>query len=38
MREGAAAVPALVDVLEDDYEPLRRNAIYALGCHRKTRC
>ena len=32
MREGAAdAVPALVDVLEDDYEPLRRNAIYALG-------
>ncbi|MDE0465582.1 MAG: HEAT repeat domain-containing protein [Candidatus Poribacteria bacterium] len=32
MRESAAnAVPALVDVLEDDYEPLRRNAIYALG-------
>ncbi len=32
MREGAAdAVPALVDALEDDYEPMRRNAIYALG-------
>ena len=32
MREGAAdAVPALVDVLEDSYEPVRRNAIYALG-------
>ena len=32
MREGADdAVPALVDVLEDDYEPLRRNAIYTLG-------
>ena len=32
MRENAAdAVPALVEVLEDDYEPMRRNAIYALG-------
>ena len=32
MREGAAdAVPALVDVLEDNYEPMRRNAIYALS-------
>ena len=32
MRKGAAdAVPALVDALEDDYEPMRRNAIYALG-------
>ena len=32
MRESAAdAVPALVDALEDGYEPMRRNAIYALG-------
>ena len=32
MRESAAdTVPALVDALEDDYEPMRRNAIYALG-------
>ncbi len=32
MREDAAeAVPALIDVLEDSYEPVRRNAIYALG-------
>ena len=32
MQEGAAeAVPALMDALEDDYEPVRRNAIYALG-------
>ena len=32
MREGAAnAVPVLVDALEEDYEPLRRNTIYALG-------
>ena len=32
MRTGAAqAVPALVDALEDSYEPVRRNAIYALG-------
>ena len=32
MRESAAdAVPALVDALEDSYEPVRRNAIYALG-------
>ena len=32
MQESAAnAVPALVDALEDDYEPMRRNAIYALG-------
>ena len=32
MREGAVeAVPALVDALEDRYEPVRRNAIYALG-------
>ena len=27
----AQAVPALVDALEDSYEPVRRNAIYALG-------
>ena len=27
----AEAVPALVDALEDSYEPVRRNAIYALG-------
>ena len=32
MRESAAdAVPALVDALADSYEPMRRNAIYALG-------
>ena len=32
MREEAVeAVPALVDALEDRYEPVRRNAIYALG-------
>ncbi len=32
MREDAAeAVSALVDALEDCYEPVRRNAIYALG-------
>ena len=32
MREDAVeAVPALVDALEDSYEPVRRNAIYALG-------
>ena len=32
MRTDAAeAVPALVDALEDSYEPVRRNAIYALG-------
>ncbi|MXZ00554.1 hypothetical protein F4Y93_07875 [Candidatus Poribacteria bacterium] len=32
MREAAAgAVPALVNALEDSYEPVRRNAIYALG-------
>ena len=32
MRKGGAeAVPALVDALEDSYEPVRRNAIYALG-------
>ena len=32
MRESAAdALPVLVDALEDDYEPMRRNAIYALG-------
>ena len=31
-RENAAeAVPALIDALEDSYEPVRRNAIYALG-------
>ena len=30
-KDGAAAVPALVDALEDSYEPVRRNAIYALG-------
>lgn len=28
---GAAATSALVDALEDRYEPVRRNAIYALG-------
>ena len=32
MREDAAeAVPTLINALEDDYEPIRRNAIYALG-------
>ena len=32
MRQDAAeAVPALIDALEDSYEPVRRNAIYALG-------
>ena len=32
MRTDAAeAVPALVEALEDGYEPVRRNAIYALG-------
>ena len=32
MRTDAAeAVPALIDALEDSYEPVRRNAIYALG-------
>ena len=32
MRTDAAeAVPTLVDALQDDYEPVRRNAIYALG-------
>ena len=32
MRTDAAeAVPALIDALQDDYEPVRRNAIYALG-------
>ena len=32
MRTDAAeAVPALVNALEDSYEPVRRNAIYALG-------
>ena len=32
MRTDAAeAVPALVDALKDSYEPVRRNAIYALG-------
>ena len=32
MRTDAAeAVPALVDALEDTYEPVRRNAIYALS-------
>ena len=32
MRTDAAeAVPALVEALEDSYEPVRRNAIYALG-------
>ena len=32
MREEAVeAIPALVDALEDRYEPVRRNAIYALG-------
>lgn len=36
MRESAAdAVPVLVDALEDSYEPMRRNAIYALGAIRK---
>ena len=28
---GAEATSALVDALEDSYEPVRRNAIYALG-------
>ena len=27
----AQAVPALIDALDDSYEPVRRNAIYALG-------
>ena len=32
MRENAVeGVPALVNALEDSYEPVRRNAIYALG-------
>ena len=32
MREDAAeVVPALIDALGDSYEPVRRNAIYALG-------
>ena len=32
MRENAAeTVPALIDALEDSYEPVRRNAIYALS-------
>ena len=32
MQTGASeAVPALVDALADSYEPVRRNAIYALG-------
>ncbi|MDE0688571.1 MAG: HEAT repeat domain-containing protein [Candidatus Poribacteria bacterium] len=29
--DAAAVVSALVDALEDSYEPVRRNAIYALG-------
>ena len=29
--DAAEAVPALIDALEDSYEPVRRNAIYALG-------
>ena len=29
--DAAEAVPALVAALEDSYEPMRRNAIYALG-------
>ena len=29
--DAAQAVPALVDALKDSYEPVRRNAIYALG-------
>ena len=29
--EAAEAVPALVDALADRYEPVRRDAIYALG-------
>ena len=29
--DAAEAVPALVDALSDSYEPVRRNAIYALG-------
>ena len=29
--DAAEAVPALVGALEDSYEPVRRNAIYALG-------
>lgn len=29
--QGAEATSALVDALEDSYEPVRRNAIYALG-------
>ena len=29
--DGVEAVPTLVDALEDSYEPVRRNAIYALG-------
>lgn len=31
MAEADEAVPALVNALEDSYEPVRRNAIYALG-------
>ena len=30
-RDGVEAVPTLVNALEDSYEPVRRNAIYALG-------
>ena len=30
-RTDAAAVSALTDALEDSYEPVRRNAVYALG-------
>ncbi|MDE0424367.1 MAG: HEAT repeat domain-containing protein [Candidatus Poribacteria bacterium] len=29
--DAAEAIPALVDALNDSYEPVRRNAIYALG-------
>jgi len=29
--DAAEAIPALIDALEDSYEPVRRNAIYALG-------
>ncbi len=29
--DAAEAIPALVDALSDSYEPVRRNAIYALG-------
>ena len=31
MADAAEAVPALVNALENSYEPVRRNAIYALG-------